>query len=387
MAELQRPMVTLPTPADRYPAHAEILVTGQDPASERPAVTVVIPCRNEADSIDRCLASVFAFQPVPGGFEVIVVDGRSDDGTREKLAAWESKKREMRVLQNPGLVAPIGLNLAIRAARGRFIMRLDAHSEYPPDYLRLGLETSERTAADNVGGVLRTIPAGSSLSARLVAYLSTHRFGVGNSRFRIGAEEGPADTVPFGCFRKEVFSRTGLFDERLVRNQDYEFNRRLVRSGGTVWLNPSMVATYYNRSSLRSLLTQAWQTGKWNAWMWYVAPYSLAPRHAVPALFVTGQLLLGVGAVLFPIARIGLIAVNLCYLVLACGVGFRHAGDEALWVRALLASCFLLYHVSYGLGTLVGLGALLTRSSPVQRAPEPWPGAGRYRAWPTERPE
>jgi GT2 family glycosyltransferase len=379
--------VRTPDPIDHRPAEAGALAPGQDPALEGPAVTVIIVCRNEVAFIDRCLASVFAFEPVPGGFEVIVVDGRSSDGTREKLTLWENEKQAMRVLENPGLVAPIGLNLGIRAARGRFLMRLDAHSEYPPDYLRLGLETIERTAADNVGGVLRTMPSGSALSARLVAYLSTHRFGVGNSRFRIGAEEGPADTVPFGCFRLEVFSRTGLFDERLVRNQDYEFNRRLVRSGGTVWLNPSMVATYYNRSSLNSLLKQAWQTGKWNAWMWYVAPYSFATRHAVPALFVAGQLLLGVGAVLFPMAGIGLIAVNLCYLALACAVAFRHARDEALWVRALLAACFLLYHVSYGLGTLVGVGALLTKSSPVQRAREPWPGAGRFRAWPTERPE
>jgi glycosyltransferase involved in cell wall biosynthesis len=357
---------------------------GEDGASEWLAVSVIIPCRNEVRYIDRCLSSVFAFEPVPGGFEVIVVDGESDDGTQEKLAAWQRARRDFRVLSNPARVVPVALNLGIRAARGRLIMRIDAHSEYRPDYLRLGLETSHLTGADNVGGLIETVPADETLSARLVQYMTTHRFGVGNSRFRVGTREGAVDTVPFGCFRRDVFSRIGWFDERLARNQDYEFNRRLLRSGGNVWCNPLMLVTYYNRSGLGALLAQAWRTAMWNAWMWYLAPYSFAVRHATPGLFVAGLLSLAAGAS-FTVARFGLAAVIFLYLTIAGTVAFRHARREAPGTRALLAGCFFLYHASYGLGTLIGVASLLVGVSPVQRSREPWPGAGQFRAWPNQR--
>jgi len=348
-------------------------------------VTVLVPCRNEEQFIDRCLASIFAFEAVPGGFEVVVVDGLSEDKTAEKLAAWSRREGDrLRVLTNPSRAVPAGLNLGIRAARGRLILRVDAHSAYPPDYLRLAVETSDRTKADNVGGLVKTIPAADTLSARLVQYMTTHRFGVGNSRFRLGSPEGPIDTVPFGCFRREIFARIGWFDERLVRNQDYEFNRRILRSGGTIWCNPAIEATYYNRASVPSLLSQAWHTGRWNPWMWYLAPYAFAARHVVPAAFVCCEVLLLLASGFSAVARWALLAVNGVYACVALWVAFRHARRESSLVRALLAACFFAYHFAYGSGILAGAAALIVGRAPVQQTREPWQGAGRFRAWPSQ---
>ncbi|MGH7928798.1 MAG: glycosyltransferase family 2 protein, partial [Candidatus Binatia bacterium] len=200
-----------------------------------PAITIVIPVRNEAPFIDRCLRSVFSSDPIPGGMEVVVVDGMSTDGTRQLLEEWCRTEGNMTVLDNPDGIAPTAMNIGIRAARGRWIIILGAHAEYPRNYLTLCLRTIRRTNADNVGGGMITLSSDDNLQGKLVRALTTHFFGVGNAGFRLGANEGPADTVVFSCCRREVFERIGLFDERLARNQDYEFNRRLLRAGGSIW--------------------------------------------------------------------------------------------------------------------------------------------------------
>lgn len=347
-----------------------------------PDISIIIPCRNEVHFIDRCLASVFSFEPVPNGYEVLVVDGQSTDGTLSRLDRWAEAHAQLRILKNPARIVPTAMNIGIRAAAGRYIVRLDAHSEYPANYLRLCLETIERTQADNAGGLFITIPRGGSPEARLVQALTTHKFGVGNAGYRLNAAEGYADTVPYGCYRREVFERLGGYDERLVRNQDYEFNRRLLKSGGHIWCNPDIHIHYYNQGSLKGLLRQAAFTGQWNPWMWHVAPYAFALRHAIPGVFVLG--LLG-GAALARLTPWGqaLLALALAaYFSLALVSAGQQARRSGWWMLPILPFLFFAYHVAYGAGILTGIGSLLAGRAPVQRAPEPWPGAGRYRAWP-----
>ncbi len=336
-----------------------------------PAVSIIIPCRNEARFIDRCLESVFSFEPVVGDTEVIVVDGMSNDGTRDILRQWKIRYPSLIVLDNPGQIVPKALNLGITAAKGAYILRLDAHAEYPADYLRLCLETSQRTGAENVGGWVRTLPRNGSRQARLVQALTTHGFGVGNARFRLQPTEGPVDTVPYGCFRREVFEHVGLFDERLVRNQDYEFNTRLRRSGGRIWLNPGIQARYYNQGSLRTLLAQAFGTGKWNAWTWRVAPYSFAARHAAPAIFATTLIGLTLAACFSSVGRYALALVLLLHALLGSVASTQQARLYGRWMVPLLPPLFFLYHVTYGMGTLWGLVVLATRKAPLSGKGEP----------------
>ncbi len=351
-------------------------------STPNPTVSILIPCYNEAKWIDGCLHSVFAFEPIEAGFEVLVIDGLSSDGTREHLEKWQRQQANLWVLDNPGRIVPKAMNLGIQAARGQWIVRLDAHSTYPPNYLRLCLETSQRTGADNVGGVAIARLRSEQPQARLTQALTTHWFGVGNATFRLDATEGPADTVPFGCFRRQVFDQIGLYDERLVRNQDYELNRRLVQAGGRIWLNPAIQVLYRNQDSLRGLFRQAVFTGQWNPWMWYLAPYTFAARHAIPGAFVLT--LIGLGLLSLGWGLAGLLAALglAAYGVVALFAAFQQSQRYGGWMLPILPFLFLAYHVSYGVGTLWGGWLLLIRQSPVQSTPAPWPGAPHYRLKP-----
>jgi glycosyltransferase involved in cell wall biosynthesis len=185
-----------------------------------PLVSVVVICRNEEGFIRACLESVLSWECPGYRLEILVVDGCSTDRTRQIVQQLAARDTRVRLLDNAEGIKPAGLNIGLRAARGEWIVRLDAHSTYPPDYLAVCMETAGRTGADNVGGVCVTQPRGNSVQARLVQALTTHRFGVGDAGFRTGAAEGTADTVPYGCYRRQVFDKIGYFDERLIHSQD-----------------------------------------------------------------------------------------------------------------------------------------------------------------------
>jgi succinoglycan biosynthesis protein ExoA len=339
------------------------------PVVDPVSVSIIIPCRNEERFIDECLQTVYSFEPIAGGFEVLVVDGASTDRTREIVQTWAARHANLRLLENPGRIVPKALNIGIAQARGEWILRLDAHSRYAPDYLRLCLETALRTGAENVGGVCHSGVRVDTPGAQLVRALTTHRFGVGNAAFRLQPAEGPADTVPFGFYRKEDFTRFGTFDERLVRNQDYEFNLRIRRGGGSIWLNPKIEAVYYNKETVRGLLQQAYSTAQWNSWMWAIAPYTFALRHCVPGAFVLALL----GATLLTAlsgtpGAVLLALVLVPYLFGAILASVTQANRYGWWMFGSLVCLFFVYHVAYGLGILVGAIRLMLGNAPVQRS-------------------
>lgn len=350
-----------------------------------PVVSIVIPVLNEAAFIERCLESVLAFDLPPGiETEILVLDGGSTDGTRDIVAAAMERNARIQLLDNPGRIQATALNTGIQRARGEYILRVDAHSTYRREYLRLCLETAQRSGADNVGGLFVTQARGSGYQAALVQALTTHRFGVGDAGFRVDAGEGPADTVPYGFFRREVFSRLGWFDERLERAQDYEFNRRIWAAGGTVWRNPAIRVYYYQQPTLAAFYRkQLLREAPYNAYLWYLAPYAFAARHAITALFAAG-VLGGIAVTLFsPVLAKVFGGVMALYLILALLSALQQAVRyrRVLHVVAL-PPCFFLYHFLHGVGVLAGLGRLATGTAPVQRRAEPWPGAAMKRAWP-----
>lgn len=345
-------------------------------------ISVIVPCRNEQFHIDMCLASIARFTLPPGiEMEVLVVDGLSDDGTRNKVRTWMERDSRFRLLANPARIQSTALNLGIKAAAGAFIMRLDAHTEYPRDYLQRCHETATRTSADNVGGLCITEVKLDTFGGCIVQALTTHKFGVGDSGFRTGAAEGRRDTVPFGFFRRAIFDRVGFFDERLVRCQDYEMNRRIGAAGGCIWLNPEIQCRYYNQTGLwkffrKQLLLEA----PFNAYMWYLAPYAFAARHAITGVFALG--VLG-GMALSPLTQWiawPFAAVMTLYALLAVASAVQQAVRYRNFLHVFcLPPCFFLYHFIHGLGVLTGLLRLLIRTAPVQKIQEPWPGAGYQR--------
>ena len=261
-------------------------------------------------------------------------------------------------------------------------MRLDAHSTYPKNYLLNCYRVARKTKAENVGGLFITHPGSGCYQALCVQALTTHWFGVGNSGFRTGGKEALADTVPYGFFHRSVFNKVGMFDERLVRAQDYEFNRRLGKMGGKIFRSPSIYINYYNQASLMQFYKkQIFYEAPYNAYMWYLAPYTFAFRHAITGLFVLG--ILG-GLLLAPfwprIIGIPFLATLIMYACLALFASIRQASryNEPRHV-IFLPFAFFLFHFFHGLGIAYGLLRLLTFSAPLQKIKEPWKGAGRFR--------
>lgn len=348
-------------------------------------ITIAIPCFQEAGFIRQCLASVAKFD-IPEGtaVEILVIDGMSTDGTRQAVESIAERDKRVRLVDNPNRSQSAALNLAIKLTRGDYLLRLDAHSVYPSDYVTTTLETAHRSGADNTGGVVNTLARGDGYQASLVQALITHRFGVGNSGFRTGAAEGPADTVPYGCFRTALFNRVGLFDERLIRAQDYEMNRRIAAAGGSIWRNPAIRVNYFPQPDIGSFLRrQMTYEAPYNAYMWYLAPYSFAARHAITGVFALGVISGVILSPFFDKVRYVFLAVMALYFSLAILAGIEQAARYRRALHALAAPpAFFGYHFLHGLGLLAGLTKLGLGIAPVQRKKEPWPGAGRLRAWP-----
>jgi glycosyltransferase involved in cell wall biosynthesis len=319
-------------------------------------VSVIVPCRNEERFITQCLESIFTGDYPEEQLEVLVIDGRSDDRTRQLVEEVTLTHPSLRLLDNPSRITPIALNAAIRAARGDVIIRMDAHVRYPPNYISLLVHALETTQADNVGCCIVTLPASDSPMARAIAVGISHPLGVGNSYFRTGTRRPRwVDTVPFGCYRREVFDRIGLFDEELVRNQDDEFNFRLIKNGGRVLLMPDVTAHYYARGSLQALARMYYQYGLFKPLVARKVGRVMTVRQLVPALFVLGLLGSAALAPLYPVALMLLLTICASYLGVLCIGAAMASQARGIRCKLSLVAVFAVLHFSYGLGFLTGM--------------------------------
>ena len=334
--------------------------------SDWPLVSIVIPIRNEAASIGALLETVLAQDYPADRLEVLVIDGDSSDDTRAVVGAYAARDARIRLLANLKRIVPTALNVAIRAARGAIICRIDGHTEVAPDYVRIGVETLRRTGADNVGGRMDAIGGGWFGDA--VADATSSRFGVG-AYFHFGTEEREVDTVYLGMWPRSVFERVGLFDEELVRNQDDEFNYRLRKAGGRIVLNPAMRSWYQNRQDLAHLLTQYYQYGQWKVRVLQKHPRQMSWRHFVPPAFVAGMATLGIASSRLPAALVLLQVVGGLYLggILAAAIWqSRRRGVAGVLATGLALICL---HVAWGAGFLTGLIKFVDRWRRPEDAP------------------
>ena len=319
----------------------------------KPFVSVIIPCRNEVAFLPRCLDSIRASDYPAERLEIVVADGMSSDGTRELLR----NDPRVRLVDNPARITPVALNRAIAASRGSVIVRLDAHSAIAPDYISRAVEHLETSGADNVGGRMRTVARDSGVFAPAIELVLTHRFGVGNSDFRTLSEgAGPkwVDTVFGGCWRRKVFERVGLFNERLVRSQDIEFNLRLRRAGGRILLAPDLRSDYFARAELGSFVRHNWSNGAWA-----VLPFAYSEivpvrwRHLAPLAFVCAlcaSLALAWAGWTWPLALAAgpYLAAN---LLTSFFLAWR---ERSARLAVLLPVAFASLHLPYGAGALWG---------------------------------
>ena len=318
-----------------------------------PRVSVVIPVRNEARAVRQCVEDVLAQDYPAGLLEVVVVDGQSEDNTREIVATMASRDARVRVLENPGQIASCALNIGIAAARGDVIARMDAHTRYARDYLAQCARVLCETGADNVGGPAATEARGYLQRTIAAAYHS--RFAVGNARFHQIGYEGLVDTVTYGCWPRSTFSRFGVFDEELVRNQDDEHNLRIARGGGKIWQSPRIRSWYSPRGSLSSLFHQYFQYGYWKVRVIQKHRLPASWRHLVPGAFVATVLLLAAGSPLWAVSWVALVAVLGFYSLAMLVASLVTAARSGWGLLPALPPVFACYHTSYGLGFLCGI--------------------------------
>lgn len=315
-------------------------------------VSVIVPCRNERSHIGRFLDDLDQQVDVPGDWEILIADGQSDDGTREVLEAYSTRQSRVRIIDNPERIVPTGLNRAIEAARGTYVVRLDVHSNYAPDYIATCIDVLKETGADNVGGPALTRTESQRQRAIAAAYASP--FSVGNASFHFGDHEGPVDTVTYGCWRRQTLIDLGGFDPQLVRNQDDELNLRITRAGGTIWQSPRIRSWYRPRSRFRDLFRQYHQYGFWKVAVIKKHGRPAALRHLVPGVFLIGLLLSMLGGFFHPVIW-GLGAFVLTLYVSFVGLGSALAAKKAGWkLWPEIAVAMVIFHMAYGTGFMRG---------------------------------
>ena len=332
--------------------------------SHGPMISVIILCFNERYHIEASVGSLLRQERPPGGLEIIVVDGLSNDGTRNILTRLASEHSELRVVDNPRRITPCAMNAGIREARGQYIAILGAHCHYATDYLRTCVELLDaHTEASCVGGPI--VSRGRSLFGQAVAAAMSHPVGIGNARHRHPNYEGYAEGACYPVFRRDIFDRIGLYDENLVRNQDDELNYRLTESGAKVFLSPRARATYFVRETAGALFRQYFQYGYWRVAVLRKHRMPASLRQLIPPAFMLVLMLSLFLALMLPggwsLAALG---IPTLYLVTLFGAGFRLMGRLGWKVCLLFPLAAATMHTAYAAGFAWGVGAHGTSSVP-----------------------
>ncbi len=324
-------------------------------------ISIICPIYNEEAHIARCIDSVLQ-QDLKEPYELLLVDGKSTDQTVSIIQPYLKNHPFIHLLENPKRTAPCAMNIGIARAQGEIIIRIDAHSEYPNDYCSRLVEALQTLpSAENVGGVFHCTPLKNSKVSEAICCVLSHPLGVGNGSFRIGAKEiKEVDTVPFGCFRKSIFEKVGLYNEKLTRNQDIELNERIRKSGGKIYLLPNLQIKYKARSTYSALVKNNFDNGLWNILtLYYTRNYStLSLRHFIPLLFVLSLIVPTLMMLVNPLFGI-LSAFSLfVYLILIIVASVKLNIEKRCGVFRLVFAFFTL-HFSYGWGSLMGLFKVL----------------------------
>ena len=323
-------------------------------------VSVVMPLYNEERYIKKCVDSLLMQDYPISDMEWIFVDGESKDDTVKILKDYQEKYPTLiKILNNPHKIVPYAMNIGIKASKGKYIVRLDAHADYENDYISKCIYylEKEEIGAENVGGVAETKANGFMGGA--IAKMLSSKFGVGNSEFRTNGESGYGDTVPFGAFKREVFSKYGGYDERLVRNQDNEMNFRIRKNGGKIYLSNDIHLSYYCRDTIKGISKMADQNGKWNVITMKLCPGSMGLRHFIPFLFVLSIIGLTAFGFIHPIFWWLLGVETSLYALLDIVFSIKQASSfKEFWALLIL---FPIFHVSYGIGSLKGLTKLFSK--------------------------
>jgi glycosyltransferase involved in cell wall biosynthesis len=323
---------------------------------DKELISVIIPCYQEAKHVDKCLKSLIDQTYGSENLEIVVIDGMSTDGTRDVVAKYVCDHKNIIMLDNPKKIAPVAMNMGIKESSGQYIVRIDAHTEIPAEYIERCMDVMTRTGVDVVGGPMET--RGSGFWGKMIAYLLSSFFGVGSSFRTIENYEGYVDTVAFGLYKRKVFEKAGEHNEHLVRGHDWEINQRIKGNGSRIYFDSSIRSIYYCTDNPLKLIVKSFKDGYWIAAIF--EKHSI--RHLIPFFFLLSIVALGLicywrrhglgtwGYVYFP-----LYTYVLSYLSVAFFYSFgmvRSSGWKALVLGPLLYASF---HISRGFGILYGM--------------------------------
>ena len=327
----------------------------------QPLVAIIIPCRNEEQFIAACLNSLLAQDYPKNKIEILIIDGASTDSTREIIQSYSQKDNRIKLFDNPRKHTPISMNVGIKNAEGDLITKTDAHTIYPPDYVSKCVHYLEEYKTDAVGGITKNVPANGSLSAKAIVLVLDSPLGGGGSFRRVRGKPRLADTAYGICYRKEVFNKIGLFNEGLVRSQDFDFNLRLTRAGGKILLAPDIALTYYpKQKTLISFWRRHFLDGIWAILPLKFGSRIFKPRHLAPLVFVSMILLFAICSLLFAPLIWALIAILALYFAATIYFSLKIASREkSIQLFPFLILAFAARHFAYGIGALVGLVRLI----------------------------
>ena len=324
-------------------------------------LSIICPFYNEEKYIPQLLDCIDKQNFPHNDWEVLFVDGQGSDASRRLIEDFVGKHDYACIIENPQRIAAYAVNLGVETSRGEYIIRLDAHAWYPENYCSLLIDLSKKLQADNVGCICKTKALNDNDKSLAICEVLSHPLGVGNSQFRIGIKSLlRVDTVPFGCFPRRTFERYGLYDTRLGRNQDIEFNHRIIAGGGSIYLTPKVYFVYYARETWLALAKNNYGNGKWNILTVYYTKMflSLSIRHFIPLLFVLSLIVPTLLALLWwPFILLSAVSL-LAYACLVFAISCIIACKKSLNFFYLIVTFFVL-HLSYGWGSLDGLFTLM----------------------------
>lgn len=318
-------------------------------------MSVFLTVRDEERDLEEAVHRILD-QDYSGPLEVVLAVGPSSDRTAEIAAGIAAHDARVQVVENPTGFTPAGLNCAIAAARHDLLVRVDGHSHILADYVSLVVDALERSGAANVGGVM--VPEGRTPIEQAVARAMSSSLGIGAVAFHTGGQEGPADSVYLGAFRRAALEDVGGYDEHFLRAQDWELNYRLRQAGHVVWFDPRLTVGYRPRGSWKGLAHQFYRSGRWRRQVMQRYPDTASLRYLAPPAAVAGSvvgLVVGVaGAVAgVPWLLTGLV-LPVGYAVLVAGGGLRVGRDLPRAARLRLPAVLATMHFSWGAGFLRG---------------------------------
>ena len=324
-------------------------------------LSVICPIYNEEKYIAKCIDSVLKQDYPKEDMEIFFIDGMSGDRTVQIVNEYCVKYPFIKLLENPHRVVPYAMNIGIKASKGEVILRLDGHCEYPQNYFSCLVDNLKKYDADNVGGVFITLPCNETNISYAIAECLKNPFGMGNSLHRIGAKENvKTDSVPFGCFKREVFDKVGLYDEELIRNQDDELNARIIKNGGSIYLIPTLGIKYFVRDKVAKVRKMFYQYGLFKPLVNKKLGQAATVRQFVPPLFVAA-LICGLALSFFSKIFLWLyLAFLTLYFAIGIFMGIKSAkSTKRASMIFLMPWIFFNVHLSYGWGYWVELFKVL----------------------------